>query len=188
MRILVTGGAGYIGSHAVALSGTRPRVWVYDNLCYRPPRGGACRPADRRRLERDASLDHCWSSAASRPWCISPPSPLSASRCRTRPSIISNNLVNTLNLHGVPAPPGVDRFVFSSTAATYGTPERLPITEDDADSADQSLWPTKLAIEQALADYAARLRLGLSRPCATSMLPAPIPTDDRRGPRCPRRT
>ena len=50
---------------------------------------------------------------------------------------------------------GIDRFVFSSTCATYGIPERVPVTEDLPQRPINPYGQTKLAIERALADYAA---------------------------------
>jgi UDP-glucose-4-epimerase GalE len=66
-----------------------------------------------------------------------------------------NNLVNTLNLMECLRRNQVWRFVFSSTAATYGTPQCIPITEDEAQKPINPYGSSKLAVERALADYAA---------------------------------
>jgi UDP-glucose-4-epimerase GalE len=66
-----------------------------------------------------------------------------------------NNLVNTLNLMECLRRHQIKRFVFSSTAATFGVPERMPINEDESQRPINPYGQTKLAIEQALADYAA---------------------------------
>jgi UDP-glucose-4-epimerase GalE len=55
---------------------------------------------------------------------------------------------------------GVSRFVFSSTCATYGIPERVPITEETPQRPINPYGFTKLAIERALADYADAYRWG----------------------------
>ena len=49
---------------------------------------------------------------------------------------------------------GVGRFIFSSTAATYGEPDRTPITEDDATRPTNPYGATKLAIDHAITSYA----------------------------------
>src|SRR5262249_46064051 len=65
-----------------------------------------------------------------------------------------NNLVNTLNLMEVLRRNKVGRFVFSSTAATYGVPQRVPIGEDEPQKPINPYGASKLAVEQALHDYA----------------------------------
>jgi UDP-glucose-4-epimerase GalE len=65
-----------------------------------------------------------------------------------------NNLVNTLNLMECLRQQGVARFVFSSTAATFGTPEHMPITEDVPQRPINPYGHSKLAVERALGDYA----------------------------------
>src|SRR5262249_2863181 len=65
-----------------------------------------------------------------------------------------NNLVNTLNLMESLRRHGVWRFVFSSTAATYGSPEKVPIPEDAPQRPINPYGASKLAVERALADYA----------------------------------
>jgi UDP-glucose 4-epimerase len=66
-----------------------------------------------------------------------------------------NNLVSTLGLLGAMRRAGVARIVFSSTAATYGTPQRVPIAEDDPQQPINPYGRAKLAVEWALTDYAA---------------------------------
>src|SRR5207248_11756346 len=62
-----------------------------------------------------------------------------------------NNLVNTLNLMECLRNNGVWRFVFSSTCATYGAPEKVPITEDEPQKPINPYGSSKLAVEPALA-------------------------------------
>jgi UDP-glucose 4-epimerase len=65
-----------------------------------------------------------------------------------------NNLVNTLNLMECLRRHGIGRFVFSSTCATYGIPEKVPITEEEPQKPINPYGQAKLAVERALADYA----------------------------------
>jgi UDP-glucose-4-epimerase GalE len=65
-----------------------------------------------------------------------------------------NNLVNTLELLSAMRRAGVKRIVFSSTCATYGVPERVPITEEEKQQPINPYGRAKLAVEWALADYA----------------------------------
>jgi UDP-glucose 4-epimerase len=71
-----------------------------------------------------------------------------------------NNIVGTLTLLNAMRDAGVDRIVFSSTCATYGNPQRVPITEDHPQNPISPYGFTKLAIEHALADYARAYKLG----------------------------
>ena len=63
-----------------------------------------------------------------------------------------NNVANTLNLLAAMEEAGVPRLVFSSTAAVYGTPERIPISEDSPLKPENPYGHSKLMIEQVLAD------------------------------------
>jgi UDP-glucose-4-epimerase GalE len=71
-----------------------------------------------------------------------------------------NNVANTLTLLEVLRKNDVRRIVFSSTAATYGTPERVPITEDTPQLPINPYGRTKLVVEGALRDYAAAYQWG----------------------------
>src|SRR5207248_11404656 len=73
-----------------------------------------------------------------------------------------NNLVNTINLMECLRRHGIGRFVFSSTAATYGIPEKSPITEDTPQSPINPYGQTKLAMEKALGDYAHAYSWGIA--------------------------
>jgi UDP-glucose-4-epimerase GalE len=66
-----------------------------------------------------------------------------------------NNVVGTLSLMNAMKARGVDRIVFSSTCATYGVPQRMPMDESTPQAPINPYGHTKLMIEQALADYSA---------------------------------
>jgi UDP-glucose 4-epimerase len=65
-----------------------------------------------------------------------------------------NNVISSLTLLEAMRATGVQRIVFSSTTATYGAPERVPITEDTLQRPINPYGFCKLVIERALADYA----------------------------------
>jgi len=155
MRILVTGGAGYIGSHTVKLLLERGHtVTVFDNLS-----AGHRQAVPHARLVvadlKDVdTLDHAFINdriegvihfAASAYVGQSVPNPSKYYR---------NNLSTSLNLLERVRRHGIARFVFSSTCATYGIPETVPITERESQKPINPYGNTKLAFERMLADYA----------------------------------
>jgi UDP-glucose-4-epimerase GalE len=156
MRILVTGGAGYIGSHAVRLFLARGHdVWVYDNLGM-GHRGAV--PADRLivgDLAEEARLDHALLEHRIEAVVHFAAFAFVGESVQQPAKYYRNNLGNTLTLLEALRRQQITRFVFSSTCATYGIPERVPITEDLPQNPINPYGFTKLAIEHALRDYAA---------------------------------
>ena len=155
MRILVTGGAGYIGSHAVRLlKKAGHEVWVYDNLSrghrQAVPEGLLIEGdvGDRAKVTtvlNDKSIDAVMHFAA---FAL-------VGESVSQPNLYyQNNVIETLNLLEAMQDAGVSRFVFSSTTATYGVPDKIPITEDEKQKPINPYGFSKLVIEQALADYA----------------------------------
>src|SRR5262245_42385622 len=156
MRILVTGGAGYIGSHAVRLFLARGHdVWVYDNLSMGHR---AAVPADRL-LVGDLSevqrLDHVLLMHRIDAVVHFAAFAYVGESVRDPGKYYQNNLVNTLGLMECLRRHRVNRFVFSSTCAIYGVPDQVPIVEGAAKRPINPYGNGKLAVEWALADYAA---------------------------------
>lgn len=155
MRVLVIGGAGYIGSHTVRLlNQTEHEVWVYDNLSMGHRASVPAEQlivgelADTKLLEqtlRDKNIDAVMHFAAFTEVGESMQAPA---------KYYQNNVIATLGLFESMRQLGVHRFVFSSTTATYGQPERIPIAEDTPQIPINPYGFTKLVVERALKDYA----------------------------------
>ncbi len=161
MSILVTGGAGYIGSHAcVELLNAGYEVTVIDNLCNSKEEalkrvqeitGKSLKfykadILDREALEtifRQESIESVMHFAGLKAVGESVSIPL---------DYYYNNITGTLVLCKVMKKYGVKNLVFSSSATVYGDPERVPITEDFPLSATNPYGRTKLIIEQILND------------------------------------
>ncbi len=152
--ILVAGGAGYIGSHLCrALQEANEPFVVLDNLSsgHREAVAGATLVeadlADRDALERvfhDHDVDLVMHFAAS----------ISVGESVRDPAKYwRNNFFGTLNLVQAMAAAGVNRLVFSSTAAIFGEPVKLPIDEDHPCSPVNPYGATKLAVERMLEAY-----------------------------------
>ncbi len=159
--ILVTGGAGYIGSHTcVELQQAGFEVTVFDNFSNSHPEALA-------RVQRITGK----------------PVPLVRGDCRDRGALVAalraskatavihfaglkavgesveqplsyydNNVVGTLRLLEAMGECGVKQLVFSSSATVYGDPQRLPLTEDHPLSATNPYGRSKLIVEEMLRD------------------------------------
>ena len=162
MRILVTGGAGYVGSHCVKeLCEQGHAVVVYDDLS----RGhrDAVHPgaelvvgslADRPTLTTALSsgqFDAAMHFAAFAYVGESVHDPLAYYR---------NNVANSLGLIEALQEAGIRKLLFSSSCATYGIPERVPIVEATPQAPISPYGRTKLVVEWMLADSAAAWGLG----------------------------
>jgi UDP-glucose 4-epimerase len=154
LKILVVGGAGYIGSHMVKMLAQRGHEAVtLDNLStgYRDAvLGGTLIEsdlADRDALERlfgahrfDAAMHFA--------------SFIQVGESMREPArYYRNNFSNTLNLLEAMVTHGVRRFIFSSTAAIFGEPKYVPIDEAHPKQPINPYGLSKLMVEQALADF-----------------------------------
>lgn len=154
--VLVTGGAGYIGSHAckaLARAGYTPVA--YDNLVYGhewavkwgPLEKGdildGARLAEVIGKYRPAAVMH-FAAFAYVGESVSDPA-----------KYYRNNVVGTLSLLDTMRAHNVDQFVFSSSCATYGIPDTVPISEDAPRRPISPYGASKLMVEQILSDYGA---------------------------------
>lgn len=162
--ILVTGGAGYIGSHAVVelvsagyspviidnFINSKPSVlprlkditgqeipFIEVDLCNKPKLNQVFETYDFEAVIHFAGLKAVGESVAE---------PL---------RYYQNNLISTLNLCELMAEHGVNKLVFSSSATVYGDPKSVPISEDAPLSATNPYGQTKLMIENILRDLVA---------------------------------
>ncbi|GAB5032685.1 udp-glucose 4-epimerase [Nannochloropsis oceanica] len=163
-QILVTGGAGYIGSHTCCeLLKAGRRIVVVDNLINsvqdsleRVEEITGCAPGalefreldllDKKGLEglfKEYTFDACIHFAGLKAVGESVSQPM---------RYYHNNIVGTLNLLEVMDKHKCKNFVFSSSATVYGDPEKLPITEDQRLQATNPYGRTKLFIEEILRD------------------------------------
>jgi len=159
-NVLVVGGAGYIGSHMVlALQDAGYAPVVFDNLSrgHADAVGGA--PLMVGDLRSASDLDACF--AAHRVDLVMHFAALAyVGESVTAPELYyQNNVVGALNLLSSMRKHGVDRIVFSSSCATYGEPDEVPIVESHVQRPINPYGRTKLVVEQALADFALADRL-----------------------------
>jgi UDP-glucose 4-epimerase len=156
MRILITGGAGYVGSHATRhFLEHGHEVTVLDNLS----RGHAKAVPEACLVRGDVGdmilLEELFRARRIEAVIHFAALPYVGESVREPESYYRNNVAGTLNLLAAMRRCGVGRIVFSSTCAVYGVPEKLPIVEDELPKPINPYGRTKLAIEWALADYAA---------------------------------
>ncbi|MFB0843288.1 UDP-glucose 4-epimerase GalE [Paenibacillus oleatilyticus] len=154
MAILVTGGAGYIGSHMVKeLLDREEDVIVLDNFQQGHEAavlGGKLFVGD----IRDTSiLNKIFENHAIEAVIHFAASALVGESMVNPSKYYSNNLYGTLCLLDAMHQYGVKKIVFSSTAATYGEPVKVPIQETDATIPTNAYGETKLAVEKMLRWY-----------------------------------
>jgi len=155
MRIMVTGGAGYIGSVVTQeLIKAGHEAVVYDNLSY-GHRGAVHSPAEF--VEADL-LDGETLRSVLRTRAIEAVMHMAAyalvgESVRHPAKYYQNNLVAGLSLLNAMNECGVKRLVFSSTCATYGEPEEVPIKENSPNRPTNPYGESKLAFERALRWY-----------------------------------
>ena len=163
MKILVTGGAGYIGSHTlVELLRAGHQVVVFDNLSNSSVvalervakisvggitffKGDLCSPADLHQVFSQHAIDAVIHFAGLKAVGESVEKPL---------LYYLNNVAGTANLCQTMVEAGVRMLVFSSSATVYGDPRSLPLREDAPTGATNPYGRTKLFIEEMLRDLA----------------------------------
>jgi len=152
--IMVTGGAGYIGSHMTRLlAEAGHNVIIYDNLSRgheHATRFGELIKGD---IHDSSTLSHAF--ATHKVDAVMHFAALAyVGESVDQPDLYyHNNVVGTLNLLNTMRQFDIDKFVFSSTCATYGEPQRIPITEDLPQKPINPYGQSKLIVEKILQDY-----------------------------------
>lgn len=172
MKLLVTGGAGYIGSHTcVVLLDAGHDVTVIDNLCNSSPIAlqrvqqitghslrfveGDIRNPDYLATAFEDGVDAVIHFAALK----------AVGKSFEQPTAyFDNNIGGTIALMQAMEQAGVSRLVFSSSATVYGQPEQVPVREDAPLNATNPYGRTKLVMEQLIQDWCT------SRPDASAVL------------------
>ena len=154
MAILVCGGAGYIGSHInKALHQEGYETITFDSLIYGHReavkwgtfvKGDLGNPDELEAVFRDHDIDAVFHFAAFTYVGESVEDP---------EKYYYNNVGNTLNLLKAMRKHGCNKIIFSSTCATYGEPENVPITEDMPQHPINPYGATKLMVERIFKDY-----------------------------------
>jgi len=154
MKVLVTGGAGYIGAHAVReLKKAGYEAVILDNLVY-----GHRELAQGERLivgdlENRALLEQLFSEHRFEAVMHFAAYAYVGESVENPAKYYRNNVAATLNLLDVMREAKVNRFIFSSTCATYGEPKEVPIPESHPQNPINPYGASKMMVERILADY-----------------------------------
>ncbi|MGL5793340.1 MAG: UDP-glucose 4-epimerase GalE, partial [Waterburya sp.] len=157
MAILVTGGAGYIGSHSVLkLIEEGYEVVILDNLVYGHQDlvetvlktklivGDTSDRALLQQIFSDHQIEAVMHFAAY----------AYVGESVTKPAkYYQNNVLGTFTLLEAMLEANINKFIFSSTCATYGVPQKVPITEDQPQNPINPYGATKLMVERILQDF-----------------------------------
>jgi len=154
VNILVTGGAGYIGSHACkALRAAGYTPVTYDNLCTGWQDAVKFGPFEQGDLTDRARLDQVF--AKYKPAAVMHFAALSqVGESMAKPGLYwHNNVAGSLSLIEATVAAGCQNFVFSSTCATYGDQDNVVLDEDCAQHPINAYGASKRAIEDMLRDF-----------------------------------
>ncbi len=162
MKVLVTGGAGYVGSHVcAALAETGHNVWIFDDLSEGHPEAAEALdvPIIRGSILNAADLDRAFDETKAEAVVHM------AAKCLVGESVEQPrlywrvNVIGSLMLAEAMARANAELIVFSSSAATYGQPDKDIIEESAPTEPCNPYGRTKLVFEQALFDMSAAGRL-----------------------------
>ena len=161
MQILVTGGAGYIGSHtAKALAAAGHQPVIFDDLSQGHDWAVKWGPLERGSLSEPARLAEVFASRKIEAVVHFAANALVGESMTNPAKYFRNNTVGTLNLLDAMREAGVRTIVFSSTCATYGDPVRVPIDETHPQTPVNPYGESKLMVEKLLRWYGEIYGLG----------------------------
>ncbi len=153
-KVLVVGGAGYIGSHNCLLLAERGyEPIVFDNLSNGHAEFVKWGPLEQGDIRDRARLDEVF--AKHKPDAVLHFAALIevGESVKNPVAFYDNNVIGALTLLSAAMDAGVKAFVFSSTCATYGLPDSVPMDETHKQAPINPYGRTKFIIEQALKDY-----------------------------------
>ncbi len=153
-KVLVVGGAGYIGSHTCLLLAERGyEPVVFDNLSNGHEEFVRWGPFEQGDIRDKARLDEVF--AKHQPEAVLHFAALIevGESVKNPVAFYDNNVIGALTLLSATMDAGVKAFVFSSTCATYGLPERVPLDEGHPQAPINPYGRTKWIVEQALKDF-----------------------------------
>ncbi|WP_078556709.1 UDP-glucose 4-epimerase GalE [Bacillus alkalicellulosilyticus] len=151
MTILITGGAGYIGSHtALYLQNNNEDIIILDNLQKGHQKATLSKRFYKGDIRDEALLDFIFSTHEITSVIHFAANSLVGESVENPLEYYHNNVIGSYTLVKKMVEHGVKNIVFSSTAATYGEPDSIPIQETDATIPTNPYGETKLAIEKLL--------------------------------------
>lgn len=151
MKVLVTGGAGYIGSHTVRLLRERGHeVIVLDSMEFGHPAAVGDAPLIEGSTADEALLDRIFAEHAIDSVIHFAAYKAPGESMEKPERYFQNNVCATLSLLQAMQRAGIKYFVFSSTCAVYGTPDKLPVSEENPLHPESPYGESKLMVEQML--------------------------------------
>lgn len=152
--ILVTGGAGYIGSHINKMLAKQGyETVIIDNLVYGHPEAVKWGVLEIGDLSHKKSLDEVFEKYKIEAVFHFAAYAYVGESVEKPSKYYGNNVVNTLHLLDAMTEHNVKNIVFSSTCATYGVPGQMPITEETQQRPINPYGASKLMVERILSDY-----------------------------------
>lgn len=153
MKILVTGGAGYIGSHIVKTLGEKGYdIVIFDNLSYGHEWAVLYGKLIKGDLDDKKLLDSVFEDEKFDAVIHMAAFVVVDESIREPLKYYRNNFVNALSLIEICLKHNVNKFIFSSTAAVYGIPEKVPVTEDTPLLPINPYGTSKVMVERVLHD------------------------------------
>ena len=151
--VLVTGGAGYVGSHACkALAEAGYLPVAFDNLVFGHEWAARWGPLEKGDIRDRARLIEVLQKHAPQAILHFAAFAYVGELVADPGKYYENNVAGSLNLAMAARECGIDKFIFSSTCATYGVPDKVPIAEDTPQQPVNPYGASKLMFERMLAD------------------------------------